>query len=219
MKLSKRLYEGVEKLWTSYYEHPFVKGIGDGTLDIEKFKYYMIQDYLYLLDYSKVFALGVVKAKDEEIMRIFVGLVHSTLSSEVNIHKAYMKKLNISEEEVKEAKPALVNTAYTNYMLAVSQNEGLLQLIVAVLSCSWSYKLIAEKLNENPQAIEDEFYGPWIKGYISKEYVESNDTIIKLVDKLGENCSKEDIENLLVIFENCSRFEYEFWNMSFNLSR
>lgn len=61
MKFSQTLYESVKDIWKSYYIHPFVVGIGDGTLDIGKFKYYMIQDYIYLLDYVKVYALGVVK--------------------------------------------------------------------------------------------------------------------------------------------------------------
>ena len=55
------LYENVKDLWTSFYSHPFVDGIGSGKLDKEKFKFYMIQDYLYLLDYAKVYSLGVVK--------------------------------------------------------------------------------------------------------------------------------------------------------------
>lgn len=40
-------------------------------------------------------------------MRIFAELVNSTLNSEINIHKDYMKRLNISQEEVENAKPAL----------------------------------------------------------------------------------------------------------------
>lgn len=71
MKFSENLYKNVEGIWNSYYEHPFIKGIGDGTLDVEKFKFYMIQDYIYLLDYAKVYALGIVKADSEEVMQGF----------------------------------------------------------------------------------------------------------------------------------------------------
>lgn len=215
MKLSEVLYSSVQEIWDSYYEHPFVKGIGTGELEIEKFRYYMIQDYLYLLEYSKVFALGVVKAKDENTMRIFAELVNSTLNSETNIHKDYMRRLNILKEEIDNAKASLENTSYTNYMLWVSQNEGLLQLTVTVLSCSWSYKMIADKLSEIPGSTEHEFYGEWIRGYISPEYNKANNKIINLVDRLGENCSKEEIENLKTIFINCSRYEYMFWDMAY----
>lgn len=219
MKLSEILYLCSKDIWDSYYKHPFVKGIGNGKLEIEKFRYYMIQDYLYLLEYAKIFALGVVKAKDEKTMRIFAQLVDSILNSETNIHKDYMKRLGISKEEVAEAKPSLSNISYTNYMLWVSQNEGLLELIVTVLSCSWSYKLIADKLNETPGAAEHEFYGEWIRGYTSPEYDEVNTKVMNLVDKLGEKCPEEEIENLKTIFRNCSEYEYMFWDMAYNLGK
>ena len=217
MKLSETLYLSAKDIWDSYYEHPFVKGIGEGNLDIKKFKYYMVQDYLYLLEYSKVFALGIVKAKDEDTMRIFAESVYSILNGETSIHRKYMERLSITKEEIIKATPALCNTSYTNYMLWVSQNEGLLQLAVAVLSCSWSYKMIGDKLSEIPNSVNHEFYGEWIKGYISKEYAQSNDVIINLIDRLGEGCSHGEVENLKTIFINCSRYEYEFWNMAYNL--
>lgn len=219
MKLSEKLYLSAKEIWDSYYEHPFIKGIGEGSLDINKFKYYMIQDYLYLLDYTKVFALGVIKSKDESNMKIFAELVHSTIGGEMNIHKTYMKRLKITEEDIKDAKQSLMNVSYTNYMLWVSQNGGLLNLAVAVLSCSWSYKMIADKVNEIPDAINHEFYGEWIKGYVSKEYDEANNKIINMVDELGENCSEDEISNLINIFINCSRYEYEFWNMAYEMKQ
>lgn len=217
MKLTEILYKSVEDIWTSYNEHPFVKGIENGNLDLKKFKYYMIQDYLYLLDYSKIFALGVVKAPDEEIMRFFADLVNSTLNSEMGIHKKYMERLNITTEDVKNTKISLANKSYTNYMLWQSENGDILDLIVSVLSCSWSYKVIADKINKNNvNAKENNFFGEWINGYISDEYAESNDRLLKFVDILGQNISSEKIEKLKEIFVDCSKYEYMFWDMAYN---
>ncbi|MGM9935164.1 thiaminase II [uncultured Clostridium sp.] len=216
MKLSEILYDSVKEIWNSYNEHPFVKGIEECNLSLEKFKYYMIQDYLYLLDYSKIFALGVVKAPDEETMRFFADLVNSTLNSEMDIHKKYMERLHITFEEVKNTKPSLANISYTNYMLWASQNGDILDLLVSVLSCSWSYKVIADKINARSEAKENEFFGEWVRGYISEEYAEGNQKIIDLVDKLGENCSHEKIDKLKSIFINCSKYEYMFWDMAYN---
>lgn len=216
MELSEKLYLSVKDIWDSYNEHPFVKGIEIGNLDIDKFRFYMIQDYLYLLEYSRVFALGIVKAKDEEIMRLFAESVNSILNGETNIHKSYMNRLGISKEEVEKAKASIDNISYTNYMLSVAQSQGLLELIVSVLSCSWSYKLIADKINERSNAINHEFYGEWVKGYVSEEYAKSNDIIINLVNKLGKNITNEELDNLIDIFRNCSRYEYMFWDMAYN---
>ena len=98
-------------------EHPFVSGLGDGTLPAERFRYFMIQDYLYLFDYARVFAMGVIRAREPELMRVFARTVDAVLGGEMNIHRAYMKRLGISEEQAGSAHPALDNLSYTAYML------------------------------------------------------------------------------------------------------
>ena len=99
-KLSQRLHACVQDIWPRYLTHPFVTQMADGTLPTEKFRYYMLQDYLYLFDYARVFAVGVVKARDPELMRTFSGNVDAILNGEMNIHRAYMKRLGITEEQV-----------------------------------------------------------------------------------------------------------------------
>ena len=105
MKLTERLYKSVEDIWMGYLEQPFVKELAEGTLDVEKFRFYMIQDYRYLLQYAKVFAFGVIKTEDPELMRRFAGMVHDVLDGEMNVHKTYMARLGITEEEVANTPP------------------------------------------------------------------------------------------------------------------
>ena len=71
MKLTEILYEDVKDIWDGYLKHPFVSGIGDGSLSIERFRFYMLQDYLYLYDYARVYALGIVKSREPEMMQFF----------------------------------------------------------------------------------------------------------------------------------------------------
>ena len=69
MKLSQKLFERGEKVWPRYLCHPFVTQMAEGTLPAEKFRYYMLQDYLYLKDYVKIFAAIIQKADDFEQIR------------------------------------------------------------------------------------------------------------------------------------------------------
>lgn len=216
MKFSDRLFERVKDIWGTYYEHPFIKGIGNGALEIDKFKYYMIQDYLYLLDYAKIYALGVVKADSEEVMKGFAKSVDAILNGEMSIHRSYMKRLNITQVEVAAAKASLTNISYTHYMLAVSQMGSLADVAAALLACMWSYLEIGKYLNGIPGAAEHEFYGEWIKGYVSKEYEESTKWIIDLVNNLAENMCESELKKLEEIFINTSKYEYMFWDMSYN---
>ncbi len=216
MKLTDLLYEDVKSIWDGYLTHPFVTGIGDGSLDIDRFRFYMLQDYLYLYDYAKVFAIGVVKSQNHHMMRHFAGLVHGTLNGEMAIHQKYMARLGITEEDVAAARPSLVNTSYTHYMLEIGHNEGVLELLIAILSCSWSYQMIGEALNRIPGASEHPFYGEWIQGYTSDAYVADNQTILDMVNELGADCSNAQIDHLKTIFRNCSRYEAMFWDMAYN---
>lgn len=218
MKLTDLLYEEVKPIWEGYLTHPFVKGIGDGTLSIDRFRFFMLQDYLYLYDYAKVFALGVVKAQDHDLMRHFSELVFETLNGEMTIHHQYMERLGITKEDVAAVKPSLTNKSYTHYMLAIGQNEGILELLVSILACSWSYQQIGAALNRIPGASEHPFYGEWIQGYTSEGYVASNQQILDLVNEAGSHCSEQEIDHLRDIFRNCSRYEAQFWDMSWNMS-
>jgi len=95
MRTTQRLYEAAHPIWEQCHDHPFVRGIGDGSLDLEKFQWFLLQDYLYLFDYAKVFAQGVVKAREPDAMRAFASYVDSILNGEMDIHKGYMARLGI----------------------------------------------------------------------------------------------------------------------------
>lgn len=216
MKFSDTLYKSVKDIWDSYYIHPFVRGIGEGTLDKDKFKFYMIQDYIYLLDYAKVYALGVVKAETEEVMQGFSSTVNCILNGEMNIHRSYMEELGITPEEVKNTKASLANTSYTHYMLSVSQAGSLGDVAVSLLSCAWSYLKIAANLSKINGSLDHEFYGKWIKGYISEGYKEEVQWLLDLVDDLGKHLSEKELDRLTEIFINCSKYELMFWDMAYN---
>ncbi len=217
MSVSYRLREAAAPVWDACLNHPFVTGIGDGTLAVEKFRHFMLQDYLYLFDYARVFALGVVKARDPELMRTFAKNVDAILGGEMNIHRAYMKRLGITEEQVFAVKPALDNLSYTNYMLSVANAGVPLEIVAAILACSWSYAEIGQTLAAIPGAAEHPFYGEWIQGYASDDYAATNQALIELMDMLAAGAAEEQLAYLTDIFVNCSRYELGFWDMSWEM--
>lgn len=215
--VSTRLHDAAASVWEACLRHPFVTGIGDGTLDMEKFRYFMLQDYLYLFDYARVFALGVVKARDPELMRVFAANVDAILGGEMKIHRAYMKRLDITEEQVFSIKPALANLSYTNYMLSVAQTGGPMEIVASILACSWSYAEIGQALAAIPSAAEHPFYGEWIRGYASEEYAATNQALIELMDSLAADAGEEQLAYLTDVFVNCSRYELGFWDMAWDV--
>ncbi|MCL9633351.1 thiaminase II [Bacillus zanthoxyli] len=215
MKFSERLYEKLQPIWRQNHNHPFVQGMGDGTLEKEKFRFYMIQDYLYLIDYAKLFAIGAMKATDLQTMGKFAALLDSTLNEEMSLHREYAEKFEISEKELEKAQPSPTTLAYTHYMLHVGQSGTLAELVAALLPCMWSYWEIGKELSEKPGA-NNEFYREWIEMYSSEEFGELATWCINLFDSLTEDKSEVELEKLEEIFLNTTRFEYMFWDMAYN---
>lgn len=216
-KTTERLLDATRDIWESYLKHPFVRGIADGSLDIQKFRFYLLQDYVYLFDYAKVFAQGVVKSRDPEIMRVFAGYVASILGGEMNIHRGYMTRLGISEAEAERVKPSLNNESYTSYMRAVAAEEGSAEIMAAVLSCALSYEYIAKWIVANyPNAEGHEFYGEWVQGYASESYAEENRKLVSYMERLSEGYTEQQLQRLTDIFVACSRYEGMFWDMAWN---
>lgn len=217
MLFTDQLYDQTKEIWEAYFDHPFVKGIEDGSLDKDKFKFYMVQDYLYLWDYSKLFAIGALKTNDKDLIASFAKSMDVTLNYEMNIHRGYMDKLGISKEDQENERVSLINLSYTNYMLSVSQKGGYEEVVAALLSCAWTYAEIAKRIDKNnPKAKDHEFYGDWVKGYLSDEFQDTASLYLDQMNKLAESMGPERKKELIEIFRNCCLYELKFWDMSYN---
>ena len=219
MNTCERLLDAAKDIWKKYNEHPFVLGIQDGTLDKEKFRYYIVQDYLYLEDYAKTFAVGVAKAKSLKIANLFAKYIN-VMNGELDIHNGYLAKLGVTQEEIESTPRALDNLSYTSYMLRVAYEEGQAEIFAAILACAYSYEVIAKNIvKNNPSSVDDEFYGDWVKGYISDGYAAENAVLLEVMDSLTEEYTDQQIQHLVDIFVACSRYELAFWEMAWNMDR
>lgn len=219
MNTTERLLRTTKEIWAAYNQHPFVLGLQDGTLDREKFRYYIIQDYLYLVEYARVFALGIAKAKSLETMQLFSKYVSLLTEGEMDIHRGYMGKFAVSREELDATPRSLNNLSYTSYMLRVAYEEGEVEILAAILSCAYSYEVIAKTILEhNPSAAEHSFYGDWIQGYAAPHYSKANAVLLDTLDKLTAGYDEKQLQHLTDIFVACSRYELAFWEMAWRMS-
>lgn len=218
MKLSERIYAHAKELWPQYLCHPFVTEMANGTLPTEKFRYYMLQDYLYLKDYVKIFAAIIQKADDFELLCFLSEEMSETIQETVRTHVPYMKRLGITEEEIRNARPHIDNSAYSHYMLCEAQMGDVLTGLVTLLNCSWSYAYIAEQIVKlHPEALRGEKYGSWFSGYISEEYRKTNQALIDRIDALGTEIDEEKAEHFCEIFEKCFLFDLRFWDLVYTM--
>lgn len=216
MKFSDRLHEKLQPIWRKNHNHPFVVEMGKGTLDQEKFRFFMVQDYLYLIEYAKLFAIGAVKAQNVKTMERFANILDATMNEEMSLHRQYAKQFGITEQELEEASPSPVTLAYTHYMLHAGQNGSLSDLVAALLPCAWSYWEIGRELAAVPGAADHPLYGEWIRMYSSEEFAQTAKWCIELLDELTADTSEAELEKLEKIFLNTTRFEFMFWDMAYN---
>lgn len=214
-KFSDTLYERARAIWEASHRHPFLTELRDGTLDVGRFAYYMKQDYVYLIDYAKIFALGSLKSRDLETMGMFAKLLDSTLNGEMELHRQYAEKFGISREELEATRPSPSTVAYTKYLLDAAQAGSLAELTAVLLPCMWSYWEIGTLFARHPGALEHPLYREWILMYASEEFGELARWCIGLMDRLAEGLPEREKEVLIERFLTASRFEYLFWDMAY----
>ena len=213
--LREYLMAGVSDIWHEYNNHPFVKGIETGSLDPAKFRAYIIQDYLYLNEYSKVFALGAAKARSLDSMKFCVSIIDAIANVEMNIHNGYMGRLGVTQQELDMTQRKLANLSYTSYMLRVAYEENEPEILAAILSCALSYEDIAKMIiANNPDAANHELYGDWVRCYSGEEYCRANRAMMQALEDSVRDYSESQLEHLVEIFRACSLYEMGFWDMA-----
>jgi len=216
MSFSRGLKEKAAKVWEDGYNHPFVQEIGTGALDREKFKFYLLQDYLYLLQYAKVFAVAAVKSDTEELMTRFSKIQYFILANEMDLHRGYMKEFGISPEDAAAVKPSLYNRTYTANMLAVGQTGGLAEALAAVFPCAWTYSDWARRLKAQfADKLDGNFYKSWIEKYAGDEFADSFEWFYDTLDGLVAGMTDAQRKKIEDIFVSSVEFEYLFWDMSY----
>lgn len=212
---SKRLRDAAEPVWEKCHSHPFVTGLGDGSLAADVFIHYLKQDYAYLKDYAKLFALGCVKAGDVATMTFFSELCHSILGEEMALHRQYAERFGVTRAELEEAEPSPITIAYTKYMLDAASRGTLADVVAVLLPCMWSYKEIGAALADRPGARDHPLYAEWIRMYGSASFGEMTDRCIALMDRLTEGLPESELLRLEDHFRLTSRFEYLFWDEAY----
>ena len=216
MSFSRSLKAKAAKVWEEGYHHPFVQELGQGTLDKEKFRFYLLQDYLYLLQYSKVFASAAIKSDTEELMTRFSKIQYFILANEMDLHRGYMAEFGIKPEEVHDVKSSLYNRTYTANMLACAQTGGLAEVLATVFPCAWTYSDWGKRLKEQyADKLEGNFYRSWIEKYASEEFENSFEWFYDTLDALTANMTDKQRGKIADIFISSVEFEYLFWDMAY----
>lgn len=203
--------------WHAYTHHDFVNGLGDGTLPRAAFLNYLTQDYLFLVNFARAWALAVVKAGSLDEMRACSATVHTLLDSEMALHVAICAREGITRDDLLAAQEAIPNLAYTRYVLDSGFSGDFLDLLAALAPCVLGYGEIGARLAET--AAPDTPYREWIDSYAGDDYQQACRDVGALLDaaverRLGPHADDSPRwAELSRRFATATRLEVGFWGL------
>lgn len=216
MSLFEELKATCPETWRAYVEHAFVRGLGDGTLPEAAFRHYLIQDYHFLVQFARAFALAGYKARTPEDLRRAKDGMAAILDEELALHIGYCREWGLDEPTVLASEEAPACLAYTRYVLETGMAGTLLDLHVALTPCMLGYAEIARWLQAQPWLVrEGNPYRPWIEMYAGADFQAAAADESAYIDRLVEReaPSSARCAELARVFSEATRLEADFWQM------
>lgn len=217
MGFSDELRQRAASTWDKEKAHPFVTGIGDGTLPLENFRYYMRQDYVFLIEFCRAISLAVAKARTLDDMGWFARMIHETLNMEMALHVSFCADFGISEEQLLNTYPSPTTWAYTRHMINTAHQGTVGETAAVILPCSWGYAEIGQTLYARGTPKDQPLYTRWIETYNSQEFADIADWLRSFVDKHAETAGASELEAMERAFKISSQYEYMFWDAAWRM--
>ncbi|EEQ31982.1 thiamine-4 [Microsporum canis CBS 113480] len=181
----------VQPVWKAFTEHEFVQKLSVGTLPVENFKWYLVQDYLYLSS------------------KIVLHIQH-----EMKLHLDYCASFGLSKEDIENSKESLTCTAYSRYILDIGHSGDRLALQFALAPCLLGYGAIAQRLFHADESVrEGNNYWKWVENYVAEDYSEAVKLGSAMLEKHSRSISPSRVEELVQIFVRATELEIGFWDM------
>ncbi len=214
-RFSGELWRSIESIYAEILDHPFLRGLTDGTLSSESFLFYVLQDTLYLREYARALSLAGVRSPDESSLVMFNEHSAGAITVERSLHEGFLKDLGVSESEAEGAKASPTTLAYTSFLLKTAALGDYPEVLGAVLPCYWIYwevgKALLERGSPNPM------YQKWIDTYGGEEFGALVEAVLDLTDQTCENLNPAQKARVAEAFVTTSRYEWMFWDAAWRL--
>ncbi len=209
--LFQRLKADCAEDWSTYVDHEFIRGMGDGTLPEAAFRDYLIQDYLFLIQFARAYALAIYKGRSLYEMRSGLEGLKAILDVEMDLHVRMCDRWGIDVEAMMATPEKRETVAYTRFVLDAGNAGDLLDLYVALAPCMIGYGEIGQTLSVNA---DENPYAEWINEYSSLAYQELVKATVENLDELAsEMMTEARYPRLKKLFGAATRLEADFWQM------
>lgn len=213
LSFSEQLRQEVSPIWATIFRHPFLQEIKEGRLPLEKFRYYVVQDYHYLEGFARAVAVALGKARDTKTLELLSKRVLTPI--ERPLHRRMLELLEVTPDEAESILPAPTNLAYVNHLLATAFACGLGPTAAALLPCPWTYHQLGDVLGE----VDHPVYGEWASFYQQGALEESVRAWRFFLDDAAAEAGPPELGVMRRAFLISSRYELMFWDMAYRQER
>ncbi len=213
---SKQLSRRSERIWRAIESHAFLRELHAGTLPMNRFTYFILQDYVYLLDFAQVLCHGGARSPDLETLELFCRHALGAVEVERSFHASFGKTIGLSRKQLDAVPKGPVTQAYIGHLQSVARGGSLGELVGAVLPCYWIYGEVGRRLYRN-RPRKPKIYREWIETYASESFWKPVREQIQLMDKLGAAASTGERKRMADHFVLSSRYEYMFWEQAYQV--
>ena len=190
-----------------------MEAIGAGTVPEAAWRRWITQDYLFLIDYCRVFALGAARAPDLPTLARFATLLESTANSEMDLHRRFAARFGLTPADLEASAREPETAAYCDFLLRTASLGEFADLAAALLPCMWAFSWIGRQLAQRVRPADDRCR-EWIDGYASTEFAQLAQWCRDLVDGCAEATDDAGRLRLRELFLESSRHELRFWDMA-----
>ncbi|MDT2596054.1 thiaminase II [Enterococcus dongliensis] len=205
------------KYWEKSFEHPFVQSLARGDLAPEIFRYYLLQDRYYLEHFSKLYGYIAKQTIDKEVQAHLQKNAENLKQGELAIREEFFSKLAISEAEILTTPIAPTAYHYVSHMYRQLIEGTPNTAFAGMLPCAWLYQEIGERLIT--VGSPDPVYQCWIETYAGETAVEGIKKERVLLDRLYEESTEKEQQQMIEAFVISSKLEYAFWGMAMTLEK
>ncbi|MSP05244.1 MAG: thiaminase II [Acetobacteraceae bacterium] len=192
---------------------PFNAELAAGTLSGARFQFYVVQDALYLGQYSRSLAIAAARAPDAASLHVFAQSALEAVSVEQALHAGYMKQFGVSTENFAHAEPTPDCLAYTSFLVATAYHEPWEILLAALLPCFWIYWDVGTGIAKH--AAPDNPYRAWIDTYADEDFGAAVRAVIDITDRAAAASTDAMRERMMTAFIRSTQYEWMFWDSAY----
>jgi thiaminase (transcriptional activator TenA) len=211
MKFTETLWQEIATVYQATIAHPFNQELMQGTLEKDKFQFYLQQDSLYLVDFARSLALvGARSTHSDRVVR-FLQFAEGAIIAERELHESYFQEYGITPT----AEKAPGCFTYTNFLLATAALGRYEEAIAALLPCFWIYQEVGISIAQD--AAPNNPYQKWIDTYSGEEFAAVVESAIAMTDEVATAITDESRQLMQAAFITSSRLEWLFWDSAYRL--